>query len=74
MNDLGFELLEFQIQIATLRIVVRIIDCLNGQLTHTFHHVRDFVGRPLSCLNQRNAVSRISNRLIQTTNLIRHPS
>ena len=73
MYDFSLKLLEFEIEIATLRIIVGVVDCLNRQLTHALHHVRDFVGRTLGCLNQRDGIPRVADRLIQAANLVGHP-
>ena len=72
LNNLLLQLLELQVQVTALSIVIGVIDCLDGQLTHALHHVRDFVGRALGGLDQGDRVTCIANRLIQTANLVRH--
>jgi len=72
LDNLLFQLLEFQIQITAVRIGVGIVDSLNSELTHALHHVRDFVGRTFSRLNQVDGIARVAHRLIQASDLMCH--
>ena len=72
LHNLLLELLELQVQVAALRVVIGVVDCLDGQFTHALHHVCDFVGRAFCRLDQVNGITRITHGLVQAANLLRH--
>jgi hypothetical protein len=72
VHDLLLELLEFQVKVRALSVVIGIVDCLDGQLTHALQHVSDFVGRTFSGLNKGDRVACITHRLVQAADLMRH--
>ena len=73
LDNLLLELLKLQVQITALGVIVGIVDRLDRQLTHALQHIGDFVGRAFSGLDQANSIACISNRLVQTAYLMRHP-
>ena len=72
MHDFLLQLLELEIEVATLRVFIGVVDCLDREFAHPLHHVRDLVGRPFGGLDQVDTVIRVSNCLIQATNLMGH--
>ena len=73
MNHFSFQLLELEVQVAALRIVVGVVDCLDREFAHPLHHVRDLVGRAFGGLDQVDGVARIPHGLVQAANLVGHP-
>jgi hypothetical protein len=73
MDDFSLQLLEFEVQVAALRIVVGVVDCLDREFAHPLHHVRDLVGRPFGGLDQVDGVACVPHGLVQAANLVGHP-
>ncbi len=71
--DLIDQLIHFQLDRLTIGGRVRVVRCLHRELTHPLQARGDALHATLGRLRQRNAIGRITDRLVITANLRRRP-
>ena len=63
------QLLELEIEEATVFFIVRVARGLHGQFTHALEHVCDLLGRAFRRLDQRDAVVGVADGLVEAADL-----